>query len=102
MSDSKAFDFACAELERATSLDRLEARGTIRIALKQAGLQAASVSAHQMGVVMTELMPGELQTRGVEDAAGVCASIRSGLASLPDDTAADAPEAVFARLGGAS
>lgn len=102
MSDSKAFDFACTELERSTSLDRLEARGTVRIALKQAGLQASSVSAHQMGVVMTELMPAELQTRGVEDAAGICARIRDGLGSLPDEGAADAPEAVFARLGGAS
>jgi hypothetical protein len=36
MADSKAFTTLCEELERASSLDRLEARGTVRLALKQA------------------------------------------------------------------
>ena len=40
MPDSAAFEFACGQLETGTSLDRLAARGTVRIALKQAGLEA--------------------------------------------------------------
>jgi len=102
VSDSRAFGFTCEEIERATSLDRLEARGTVRLALKQAGLEASSVTPHQMGVVLGELMPAELDTRGIADAAAVCARIRSGLASLPEESAGDAPEAVFARLGGSA
>jgi len=102
VSESTAFGFTCEELERATSLDRLEARGTVRIALKEAGLDAASVSAHQMGVVLGELMPRELASRGIDGAAGICAGIRGGLDTLPEETRSDAPEAVFARLGGAA
>jgi hypothetical protein len=43
MAESKAFDFVCSELERRTSMTRLEARGTVRIALKDAGLAADTV-----------------------------------------------------------
>jgi hypothetical protein len=102
VSESRAFSYACEELERATSLDRLEARGTVRLALKQAGLEASSVSPLQMGVVLGELMPAELASRGIDDAVGVCAAIRGGIDALPEEAAADAPEAVFARLGGSA
>lgn len=101
MADSSAFDFACNELERGTSLQRLEARGTVRLALKDAGLEARSVSALQMSAVMTQLMPKELHNRGVENAEPICRAIASALASLPDDgVAVDTPESVFQRLGG--
>jgi hypothetical protein len=42
MADSPCFDRVCAALESETSLDRIEARGTVRLALKGAGLDAAS------------------------------------------------------------
>jgi hypothetical protein len=71
----------------------------VRLALKEAGLEAASVSPHQMKVVLAELMRSELEKRGIEGAADVCKSIASGLASLPAEVAPDAPESVFARLG---
>jgi hypothetical protein len=102
MSESNAFHHACEELERRTSLDRLEARGTVRLALKQAGLEARSVTPAQMGVVFTQLMPGELSTRGVSDAESVCTAIRGSIQSLPEESGAEAPDAVFARLGGSS
>ena len=54
------FDFTAERLEHHTSLDRLEARGTLRIALKAAGLKAKSVSAAQLCVVFEKLMPDEL------------------------------------------
>ena len=38
MADSAAFTFVCTTLEESTALDKLEARGTIRLALKEAGL----------------------------------------------------------------
>jgi len=100
MADSPAFEFACDELERATSLDRLEARGTVRLALKEAGLEASSITPSQMAAVMTKLLPNELASRGVEGGDAICAAIASGLAQLPEEAAGDTPEAVFLRLGG--
>jgi hypothetical protein len=101
MPDAPAFEHQCHELEAGTSLDRLEARGTVRLALKQAGLDPRSVTAEQLGVVLEKVLPGELAARGVADAAALCRRWRSGHAApVPSGPAADSPQAVFARLGG--
>ena len=39
MSAGEAFEWLCAELERSTALDRLEARGTVRLTLREAGFE---------------------------------------------------------------
>ena len=52
MADSPCFEHVCAALESETSLDRLETRGTVRLALKGAGLDAAHATPDQMGVVI--------------------------------------------------
>jgi hypothetical protein len=100
MADGKAFDHVCAELEGATSLDRLAARGTVRLALKGAGLDPASTTATQMRVVLQRVLPGELARRGVSDAEDVCKAIVESLGSMQDGVGGESPEAVFARLGG--
>lgn len=100
MADSPSFDFACGELERATTLDRLEARGTVRLALKETGLEARSVTASQMAAVMDKILPKELTNRGVENADSICTMIAEALSEMRDEVAADTPEAVFQRLGG--
>jgi hypothetical protein len=100
MADSGAFDKACALLEEETELSRLEARGTIRIALKQSGLNPASVVASELVVVVREILPRELVSRGIENAADVCAKLRFSLARLGDSPRAETPESVFSRLGG--
>ncbi len=100
MADSEVFDFICEQLEQRTSLDRLEARGTVRLTLKQAGLDARSVSAQQMGVAVDKLLPGELESRGIEGAAQHCTAIKTGLATLEVGPSSETPEAVFERLGG--
>lgn len=102
MADSAAFDFVCAELERETSLDRLEARGTVRLALKEAGLEARSVTPDQISVVVEKLLPNELESRGIGNGAELCARIRSGLGSVADDDRVETPDAVFQRLGGSA
>ena len=48
MADAAVFDWICNRLEQDTSLDRLESRGTVRLALKSAGLDARSVTPEQM------------------------------------------------------
>ena len=99
MADSAVFDFTCELLERETSLDRLEARGTVRIALKQAGLEARGVSRQQMIVIAQKLLPGELGGRGIADADRVCSELVAGLGSLVDASAEETPADVFQRLG---
>jgi hypothetical protein len=101
MADSAVFDFVCDKLEQATRMDRLAVRGTVRIALKQAGLEARGVTAQQMAVVLERVLPAELNTRGVEGGEAVCAQIRSGLGSVASGSQVDTPDAVFQRLGGA-
>lgn len=102
MADAAAFDWVCTRLEQETSLDRLEARGTVRLALKGAGLEAKTVTPDQMKVVIEKVMAAELSARGVQDAAGLCSRLASGLASasLASDGARETPDAVFSRLGG--
>lgn len=98
MSETIIFDTVCEQLEQRTSMDRLEARGTVRIALKGAGLDPASVTRPQMTVVLDRVLPGELSTRGIDEPEAICATVRD---TLPEEKgrAAESPEAVFARLG---
>jgi len=100
MADSKAFTTLCEELESSSTLDRLEARGTVRLALKQAGLEAGSVTASQLAVVVEKILPGELKTRGIDDADSVCTQLGTSLKTMPDEDGGESPEAVFKRLGG--
>lgn len=104
MADAQAFEWLCEELERVSSLDRLEARGTVRLALKQSGLEARSVTPAQMKVVAEKVLPGELVARGIDDASHVCRGMLSGLEALEAESGAsgrpEMPDEVFRRLGG--
>lgn len=100
MADTPAFDWTCAELEQATDLDRLEARGTVRLALKSAGLDVANVLPSQMRVVIERVLPAELVARGVTDAEALCARLASGIDALAPGDVADSPDEIFRRLGG--
>ena len=101
MADSPVFEFVCGELERRTPLGRLEARGTVRLALKEAGLAAGAVSVREMQVVLERVLPAALASRGIENGDALCGEIRSGAARLQDGArTAETPEAVFGRLGG--
>lgn len=101
MPDSAAFEFACDQLEARTSLDRLAARGTVRIALKQAGLDARSITPTQMAVVVQKILPIELGSRGIDSVEELCQGILSGLGNIASGPASETPDAVFKRLGGA-
>ena len=97
------FDFVAQKLEQGTDFDKLEARGTIRLALKQAGLEAKTVACDQMAVVLDKVLPGELKARGVDEPEAICEAIARDLksfdggAKVSDD---QSPEAVFKRIGG--
>ncbi|HEY8492306.1 MAG TPA: hypothetical protein VIN04_00340 [Myxococcota bacterium] len=100
MSTSAAFDFVCEGLERGTPLDRLQCRGTVRLVLKEAGLDVSRVLPHEMAVVVERLLPDALRSRGVENPETLCGELARGLANLRVTASSDAPDAVFRRLGG--
>lgn len=100
MADSESFEAVCNQIEERTSLDRLAARGTVRIALKQAGLDARSVTPEQMAVVVEKLLSVELANRGVPDAKAVCAGFAVKLRGMRSTGGDETPDAVFRRLGG--
>jgi hypothetical protein len=98
------FDFAAERLEHHTALDRLEARGTLRLALKESGLDPKRVTPGQLCVVLAKIMPRELETRGVGDPTAVCNAVTNDLTrscALTDMPPSSDPNEVFRRLGGA-
>lgn len=103
MAGSQAFEWLCEAIETGTSLERLEARGTVRIALKDAGLEARTVTPTELAVVVQKVLPRELRQRGVADEAALCERLCSGLRNLELSgvrTAPESPDAIFRRLGG--
>ncbi len=99
--ETSLFDFAAEKLEQHTGFNQLEARGTLRIAVKSAGLDPKSLSVDELRVVFEKLMPGELKQRGVEDAASVCSAVIRELENAPigeGDATSNNPDDVFRRL----
>jgi hypothetical protein len=95
------FNRVAERLKHHTGLSRIEARGTLRIALKIAGLTAKSVTAGQLCVVFEKVMPDELKLRGVSDAATICSAVIDDLVNSPaptDESAATDSDAIFRRL----
>jgi hypothetical protein len=80
MAGSASFEAICAELGRARGMDRWTARGMLQLALMDAGLDKATVSATQLGVVIERLLPRQLQSQTGVDVGGVCARLRDELA----------------------
>ena len=103
MAGSSAFEWLCTALEESTTLERLEARGTVRIALKEAGLEPRTVTPSELRVVAQKILPRELRNRGVGNEAALCDRMVAGLQVLerqPGGAATDTPDAIFRRLGG--
>jgi hypothetical protein len=65
------FELVAEGLQKHSDLENLEARGTIRLALKSSGLTAQEVTPEQMVVIIDQVLPRELQVRGVENSEGV-------------------------------
>lgn len=103
MSDeAAAFAFTCRALEERTALTPIQIRGTVRLAIREAGLFDSQVTHAEMSVVAAKLLPRELTAGGVDDAEALCESLSERLAEIPDAEAGDTPDAVFARLGARS
>lgn len=99
MTDS-LFDFVADQLEERTELDALEARGTLRIALTDAGLEARGLVLGGLLATLARTLPKHLATRGVGDPEGLCAHLAEEVRRAPGFTspAGPSPEDVFRRL----
>jgi hypothetical protein len=103
MAGSASFEWLCAAVEEGTTFERLEARGTVRIALKEAGLEPRVVTPEDLRVVVQKILPRELRQRGVVDESALCERLIAGLRSLESRSRGpetDTPDAIFRRLGG--
>jgi len=100
MAASQAFEQVCQALEGASSLNRLEARGTVRLALKEAGLDVNAVTPTELEVVIARVLPEELESRGIANAPSVCQALRSAIdPGARPSSLKDRPDAVFQRMG---
>jgi hypothetical protein len=103
MATNRLFDVVTEAMEADTGFSRLEARGTLRIALKISGLDADTIQPDQMRVVLARILPKELAARGVDAPEALCDRLvevvnradRGGAI-----TRSDAPEDVFRRTRG--
>jgi len=96
------FDHAADRLESNTPLSRLEARGTLRIAVKEAGLDVNKLTLDGLTAVFERVMPAELEARGIDAAATTCSAVMAEIARTADISTApvENSDAVFRRLGG--
>jgi hypothetical protein len=96
------FSFVSDQLEECTPLDRLESRGTLRIVLKESGLDPKTVTQKQFCVILESVAPGELDSRGVAEARAICAAIIEKIQGEPADRwkATSDIDKIFDRLAG--
>ena len=99
------FDIAAGHLEQHSGLEFLEARGTLRIALKAGGLEARGLDEPQLRAVLEQLMPRELEVRGVRDPESVCRAVlldasRDGARVEGARTAGAGADEIFRRMAG--
>ena len=95
LTESLAFEWESAQLEARTQLTRLEARGTLRLVLKNVGIEPASVSMHQMHVVAERLLPAALSKRRVGDASALCKQLAADLVAQAEQSPGVVAESAY-------
>ncbi len=100
MPNSPVFEWVAHELEAATAMSRLEARGTVRLALQELGLTVTGVARSPMQFTLARVLPRLLRSRGVATPDTICEKISAELGSIDLPIGHESPEDVFARLGG--
>ncbi len=99
MADNEFFDYMSAEIEKETGLARLAARGSLRLVLKDAGLDVDTVTPEQLSIVMEKLMPEKLRRQGIKEEAKVSSKLAEAARSFsPKDPTPESAASVFKRL----
>ena len=96
MASSALFDAIAEALEQTSDLDRMEARGTLRLALRETGLKPESVTSEQAQAVVQFILPDMLADRGVEQPEQICGSLAGVATATPGAT--QSAEDLFRRV----
>jgi hypothetical protein len=88
------FEFVCGELERRGQLSRAVARGTVRLAMKQALLNEDRLTRHGMSFVVRRILPGMLERRKIGHAEALCRMIAKVLEVSPAEDLHDRPSSL--------
>jgi hypothetical protein len=100
--ESALFERVCEELELRSGLARLSARGAVRLALREAGLEGATLTGPQLAAMLKHMLPKELAKCGVAEPDAVCADLARELATTIayEVAVGPAPEDMFRRIRG--
>jgi hypothetical protein len=99
--DSDSFTIVADRLRELSELDRLEARGTIRLAFKKAGVDVACFGLEDLQAIFATIMPEELEIRGCEDTRGICDAIIQSLKGRVPEKATQPRDEIMRRMGDA-
>jgi hypothetical protein len=99
LSDSPIFELVCEEVEREARLTRLEARGTVRLLLKEVGLDPQFVTKGAAILAADRFLVPALRARRVAEPERVKAAVLQALVATElENTDDDDPEAIFSRI----
>ncbi len=100
---STLFDRAAERIAHHTGFESLAARGTLRLALKRAGVEARTLTLAQLRAVLERIMDSELERRGVREAKTICARVLADVnrsVGAAESQVESQVDDVFRRLGG--
>jgi hypothetical protein len=99
MNQSAIFEWVASQIEGATGWNRLAARGTVRLALKDMGFEPRTIDKRDMAAVLRMAMVKVLEAHRVANARPLCERLEKELWSVQIAAAVESPESVFKRLG---
>ena len=99
MADSETFTSAARVIEDNTHLNAMQARGLVRLLLKETGLDARSFTPQQMTQLGRTMLEGALAKNGIADTRSVVEKWLLRAGGLQAPTLTDSVEEVFARMG---
>jgi hypothetical protein len=100
VSQSPAFEWVCGRLESTIGWTRLVARGTVRLALKDLGLDPHTVGKKEMLATLRTSLPKALETHRIEGAKALCERLDRELAAVTlEGATVESPEDIFKRFG---
>ena len=97
--NASLFDQVANRLAELARMSEQEARGTLRLTLKEAGLRPDLITPTKMVLVAERVLPRELQARNVTDPAGIGRQLARYVAQLPvTETTQVSPADFLSRL----
>jgi hypothetical protein len=97
--DVDLFTIVSDRLCERSDLDRLESRGTVRIAFKRAGVDVKRFGLVDLEAVFAKIMPEELELRGCVDPGPTCDAIVRSLEGEAPRTVSGSSDEIIRRLG---